>query len=383
VFLITIEILLQVVGYPSNGNIYLLGTYPFVKTRSIEEWQALYEKVLSDSTSYFQYDSITGWRHRPNSTSQDGLMHFNNMGIRSQKKYINIYPSKDTVRIMLLGSSVMLSAEIADTNALSFYLEKELIKAGKRVEVLNLGIGSFGNDQALLLWEHQAKQFQPDIVIQGVHLSECWLNMNIFKYCSHPPTGILYSKPRAIVKNDSLVWLNFPALRPEKLLDSIIIHYEKQPYYPYEYFKDTRRVGKRVWENFYLYQIYYQYYKINTLKNIEKNADGQILMQRLLKSLKTSVEKEKATYVMLKLASYEDLQAMQISAKVPKQPIWSNIEDSKHIVSTYDVLSKEKLSKLFVVAHASHYSALGNKLIAKQLSDYLLRNKLIVKKGMK
>ena len=61
-------------------------------------------------------------------------MHFNSLGIRSLREY-SVEPSEDTVRILLLGSSVMLSAEVSDTHSLSFYLEKQLEEAGKTVEV--------------------------------------------------------------------------------------------------------------------------------------------------------------------------------------------------------------------------------------------------------
>ena len=306
-------------------------------------------------------------------------MHFNSLGIRGLKEY-SIKPSEDTVRILLLGSSVMLSAEVADTNSLGFYLEKALIKAGKKVEVLNMGVGSFGNDQTLLRWEYQAKKLQPDIVIQGVHLSECWLNLNIFKYCSHPPTGILYTKPRAIIKSDSLHWLNLPTISPQKTVDSIIVNYEKQSYFKYEHFKKTRRTGHQFLENLYLYQVYQQYYRIEALKNIERNIEGQRLMQKLIEPLKQSVEKEEATYLMLKLASYDDLQNMKLFKNIPNADIWKKIEYEKHTISSFDVLSNEELNKLFVRTQASHYSALGNQLIANQLANYFLSNGLVVKK---
>ena len=371
--------LLQVVGYQSDRTIHFFGTYPLVKTRTVSQWQEIYDKEKTDTTSYFQYDSITGWTHRPNSVSQDSLMNFNSLGIRGKKEY-NIESSKDTIRILLLGSSVMLSAEVSDANSLGFYLEKELIEADKVVEVLNMGVGSFGNDQALLRWEHQAKKLQPDIVVQGVHLSECWLNLNIFKYCSHPPTGILYTKPRAVFTGDSLKWINFPTIAPNKIVDSIIINYEKQPYFEYEYFKKMPRVGRQFLDNLYLYQIYQQFSKIEALKDINKHPEGEVLMRKLIEPLKKSVEEEQATYVMLKLVSYQDLQKIALFNHIPNNDIWKKIEKDKHVVSSYETLSKSKLDELFVATYASHYSALGNQLIAKQLADYLLKNGLVKKK---
>ena len=315
IFFVTIEILLQIVGQRSDQTIYFLGSYPFIKTRTIGQWEDLYDELNRDTSSYFQYDSITGWTHRPNSISQDSLMHFNDLGIRSFREYSD-EPSDDTVRILLLGSSVMLSAEVADTNSLSYYLEKKLTKAGQKVEVLNMGVGSFGNDQTLLRWEYQAKKLKPDIVIQGVDLSECWLNLNIFKYCSHPPTGILYTKPRAILESDTLRWINFPTIKPSKIVDSIIVNYEKQSYFKYDYFNESPRIGRQFLDNIYLYQMYQQYYRIEALKNIRTNIEGQKLMKALLEPLKQSVEEEDVTYIMLKLASYSDLSKMRISNKM-------------------------------------------------------------------
>ena len=309
-------------------------------------------------------------------------MHFNSAGIRGFEEY-NVEPSDTVIRIVLLGSSVILSAEVADSNSLGFYLEKELAAEGKKVEVLNMAVGSYGNDQALLKWLDFAKDYKPDLVIQGVHLSECWINLNIFKYCSHPPTGILFSKPRAIIDNESLQWLNLPTVKTNDLVDSIVIGFEQQPFFEYEYFKEKVRYGKYFSDNFYLYKAYEQHTKIDRLKNIDEHPAGQSLMKTLINELSKSVEKTSANYIMLQLASYDDLNQAKWNKELPHQNIWNNLIGDKNYFSTYPVLSDASLRKLFVGVYASHYSGYGNQLIAEQLADYLMKKELIVKKQIK
>ncbi len=290
------------------------------------------------------------------------------------------------VKIVLLGSSVMLSAEVADSNALGYYLEKFLHEEGKQVEVLNMGVSSYGNDQALLYWQNEAKKFKPDIVIQGVHLSECWLNLNIFKYLSHPPTGILYTKPRAFWDETALQlkWVNLPTITPEKIVDSIIIDFEHQDYFEHEYFKNSIRYsnGLNILDNSYWYQIYHQFYRIGRLKDITNHQEGQVLMQELVNSLQVLVEKEHAQYLMLELSSYDDLNHISFTNEIPYQEIWKKLRTDKDYLSTYEFLSKESLDRLFVAKQASHYSDYGNRLIAKQLTNYLMKKRLVVKKKM-
>lgn len=380
IFLVTLEILLQMVSYQDEQNMYALGSYTLVKGRSLERWAALYEKILSDKHSYFQYNPQTGWSHRPYSVSQDSLQHFNSQGIRGEKEY-SLVPSVDTVRIVMLGNSAILSAEVADTNALGFYLEKALQAAGKKVEVVNMGVGSFGSDQTLLRWEAEGKKYAPDVVIQGVHMWDFWINLNIFKYCSHPPTGILFTKPRAVLRADTLGWVNLPTIAPEKLLDSIVIGYEKQPYFEYEYFKNSSRYGRSSWSKSYLYQIY-KYQKVDYLKKINTHPKGQRLMAALLKEFAQSVEGEGAEYVMLKLAGYEDLVRMRYFKQHPNEAFWQRLEADKNVYSSFSALKNERLEEVFMASH-SHYSPKGNALIAKALADYLLKNGLVIKKQSK
>ncbi len=377
IFLIVIEILSQIVGFQQNNRIYVLGTSPYMKTPSRTYWKKLYKKVIADTVSYYQYDSLTGWTNRANSTSKDGLYHFNNDGIRGNTEYSK-EPDDDIIRIVLLGNSAVFSAEVADTNALGFYLEEALKAKGQKVEVLNMGVGSFSNDQSLLRWRHKAKSYSPDIVVQGVHMWDFWINLNIYKYCMFPPTGIVYTKPRAVLEADTLRWVNYPTVPPAEIYDSIILNYEDQTYFKHEYFNNRKRYGQNILDNIYLYQILRRANQ-DMAQKIDDAPEGKALMVELVRAFQKEVEAENSQYILLKLASFKELLRIKYLKESPNADFWTVLEKDKTVFSTFPTLGKEKETDVFVASH-SHYSSKGNRLIGEVFANYLIENRLLKKK---
>ena len=377
VFLITIEILSQVMGYQKDNRIYALGSYPFMKTPSLKYWKNIYDKLENDTISYYQYDSMTGWSLRPHSISPDGYYHINGQGIRGDKIYKK-QPSKDTIRIALLGNSAIFSAEVPDTNTLGVYLEAALQKKGYAVEVINFGVGGYGNDQVLLRWENKAKDFKPDVVIHGVMVWDFGINLNIFRYCVSPQTGIMFTKPRAIVEKDSLKWVNYPTVPINEVYDSIVIGFEERDFFEHEYFSERKRYGVNVLDNLYLYKVLEDLLD-DSKAGIDKNLQGRALMKKLVDDFQKSVESENAQYLMFKLSSFDELSKIRFLKKEPHSLFWKDYEDGRPIYSNFELMMKEDLFRYFAPSQ-KHYSAYGNQVSAKELADYLIENNYLRKK---
>lgn len=376
--IISLEILSHLVGYQADGKVFILGSYPYGKTKTLSEWKEIYKKLEADTLNYYQYDSITGWSNRPNSVSSNGYYHINSQGIRGVRNYSENV-NKDTIRILLLGNSAVFSAEVSDTNTFGFYLEQSLKAADKKVEVLNMGVGSFGNDQTLLHWKYKAKTFEPDIVIQGVHYWDFWINLNIYKYCAFPATGIFYTKPRAIIAADSFQFVNFPTLPVAQIIDSIILDYEHRDFYEYEYFKDRKRHGVNILENSFIYQFLNQGIKdINN--DVDNVPEGKQLMSKLVNDLQADVENTGAKYVMLQLTAFDDFIASDLTSHYRNEAFWESITAEKNVFSTLQLLLNHKDKTPFVPSQM-HYSANGNRIIGDALANYLIKNNMLVKKA--
>jgi hypothetical protein len=377
VFLIAIEILSQVIGFQENNKIYALGSYSFMKTPSIAYWNDLYEKVATDTTAYYQYDSLLGWTYRPNSSSENGYYNFNSQGIRGSKVYSQL-PASDTIRIALLGNSAVFSAEVRDTQSLAYYLEKTLQAEGKAVEVINFGVGGYGNDQALLNWKFKAKNFKPDLVVHGVMVWDFGINLNMFRYCVSPSTGIPYTKPRAILEGGELKWLNYPTVPVTEMVDSIVIGYEERDFFEYEHFKKTKRHGFNLLDNLYLYQI--AKVLTNTSKSdIETYQAGNDLMVKLVEEFQKEVDEDGAAYVYMPLISYDELFREQLWGELPYTNFWNQLELGRNTFPTANLMKGSQAAKYFMPTR-KHYSTYGNQKIGKELASYLIKNRLLKKR---
>ena len=106
------------------------------------------------------YDELLGWTFRPNSVRQEGTFTINGAGIRSRREY-DLVPPPDTLRIALFGDSFVAGDDVADDEVWGAQLERLLLDAGIRNEVLNFGVGAYGMGQALLRWRHQGRGVRP------------------------------------------------------------------------------------------------------------------------------------------------------------------------------------------------------------------------------
>jgi hypothetical protein len=73
------------------------------------------------------------------------------------------------MRIVTLGDSFTWGIEVGDNESYPFYLEKTLSGAQHQpTEVLNMGVGSYGLDQALLKYFQHGQPLRPDLVVLGI-----------------------------------------------------------------------------------------------------------------------------------------------------------------------------------------------------------------------
>jgi hypothetical protein len=103
---------------------------------------------------------------------------FNSQGMRADRDYAYVKPA-GTKRIITIGDSFTsgVGAELDQT--FSSVLERELNRAGQRIEVLNTGIGGFSTAEACLYLERELLKYEPDLVVHT--------------YCSNDPEGDIRS----------------------------------------------------------------------------------------------------------------------------------------------------------------------------------------------
>ena len=114
----------------------------------------------------------------------------NSHGFRDFERTIK--KDKDTIRIALLGDSMIAARQLDFEKTAGQLLEKRLerdfsSKTGKRYEVLNFGVPGYGVDQMFLNWNIYASKFDPDFVFLYIFernylrtISPSWCNKGLF-----------------------------------------------------------------------------------------------------------------------------------------------------------------------------------------------------------
>ncbi len=168
-------------------------------------------------------DSLTGWKFLPNSEHIHTQQHWYAREFSSQVK-INSQGFRDferkkqkkqnTVRIALLGDSMIAAREVDFNKTAGQLLEKKLNKefnesTGKTFEVLNFGVPGYGLDQIYLTWIKVANRFKPDYVFVNVFdksyfrsISNTWCQQGMFGLYDLEDLDCLYIRPLATIKKE-------------------------------------------------------------------------------------------------------------------------------------------------------------------------------------
>lgn len=121
-----------------------------------------------ESGLFSKLDSCVGHKNIPGKTayfvSSDfkTYVSFNNQGFRD----INHKVAKNNqFRIVMLGDSFTEGLQVPQEQVFPKQLEALLLASGKDVEVISLGVSSYGTDQSLLALECYGLLFKPDLII--------------------------------------------------------------------------------------------------------------------------------------------------------------------------------------------------------------------------
>jgi len=117
--------------------------------------------VRDQALGHFHVPNFSGWIKAKEFTTH---VRINPMGLRDRRTSYEKPPG--TFRIVLLGDSFVEAVQVEQWQGVAERLEAQLNQGSPRpVEVINAGVAAYGTGQELLLLEHEAYKYQPDLVL--------------------------------------------------------------------------------------------------------------------------------------------------------------------------------------------------------------------------
>ncbi len=132
-------------------------------------------------------DALTGWGHIANSQGRwfnemyefDTYVSYNSREVRAPESLGYEKPA-DVYRVMVLGDSfveaLQVNLERTFFQGLGDQLARAALASDQRIEVMGVGAGGWGTDQALLWFENEGVNYQPDAVILAVFPSNDFMD---------------------------------------------------------------------------------------------------------------------------------------------------------------------------------------------------------------
>jgi len=148
----------------------------------------------SERGKFCSYDPQLGWMGKP---AADASFHYldcqhqvrqNRYGFRGADYGFDRTGKR---RLVVLGDSYVWGFGVENDQIFTSVLERE---SDPPIEVVNLGVSGYGNDQELLLWRSLGNRFRPDEVLLVLcPYTDLWENMSPVAY-GYPKPIFLFSK---------------------------------------------------------------------------------------------------------------------------------------------------------------------------------------------
>jgi hypothetical protein len=143
-------------------------------TRDIWREQSILIRRLLEEGRLLAVDSVLGWRYRSDiATARDQT---NSRGLRSTREY-SALPADSVVRVAAFGDSFVYGNEVDNANCWSVLAEQIY----PQLEVLNYGVGGYGNDQAYLRFLADGRSLSPRIAILGFTPTDFGRVVNVYR----------------------------------------------------------------------------------------------------------------------------------------------------------------------------------------------------------
>ncbi len=363
----------------SDGNFRILGRVLKPYHLPIKTFAHHAQDYSGSSHSRMVYNEFLGWTPRVSHVSANGRYCYNSIGARVDDKnpieYKAVKP-QDILRILIIGDSYSHGEEVPFQHTFGYYLEQLLNNAGIPTEVINLAVGGYGMDQALLRWRHSGRNLSADIILLGLYFEDVQRNVNIIRSLYMPASGLPFSKPRYILEKNILQLINVPTLSPEEITNILenpitewdlsrheqfltIGNYDEKIIYKSKFIAMLTELFFPVEENSFFYSLSYE--------------PAQLAMS-LLDTFQSEIEQDGSQFILVHIPNVIDVIKKRFTMEPKYSGLLSEIEKNHLVYKPLQKLAEqsEKKSIFDLFMKGGHYSAVGNKIIAQVIAEKII-----------
>ena len=180
-----------------------------------------------------RFDAELGWTNVPGWTS-DGSTCTNSLGARGQREYSPL-PEQGTTRLVCYGSSFVYGSEVGDEDC----WPRQVERMDPHFEALNMGVGGYGSDQALLRFRRKGL-LGAQIAVMGLNLEDICRNVNRYRAIYVPLEAGAYPKPRFLCgPSGELELLPQPYSTRTEMLEAVLEERIVDELAPHEYWSEA------------------------------------------------------------------------------------------------------------------------------------------------
>jgi hypothetical protein len=363
----------------SDGAIFLFKApcLPLqIPTHSVEEALRRYH---DDPSLVLRYDSTLGWAPRPGGVSSDGLYRYDAVGARAPE---TPHPEqREGHTISLFGDSTMHGTGVPYGDTIGAYLEENSVTTRS---VRNFAVGAYGMDQALLRWRAVHTHSPSHVVVFGFQAENVKRNGSIFRaFYTYESIDIPFSKPRFVLKEESLAPVNLPTIPPQEVVAAL--KGELNPllrkhdfFYNPAWYADSVLYHSR-FVAFSLAALFMNNrYSVAAREREIYDAQGELgtLAVAIMRVFRDEVEAAGAQFVVVHLPRRFAVSASLEGAELPYSQLLDRVKSEFTVIDPLERLTQvarhDGAHSLYV--DPWHYSGRGARVVASAISESIIHS---------
>lgn len=177
----------------------------------------LHRRYASEAKAhpYSMYSDEIGWTLKANATTP--MYTTNSQRVRTDPDRVyGLTPEPGRLRIVAVGDSFTHASEVRLEETWGAFLEA----SDPKFEVINMGVPSYGTDQAFLRWRLEGRRFRSHVVILGIWPGDICRNLNKNRYL-FSPAGPFSPKPRFRLEGSVLVLDPIPESSEDAIVQAL------------------------------------------------------------------------------------------------------------------------------------------------------------------